>query len=606
MPPWRSVSAVLQRRPGAGTATRPMSRSRSRSQGCPRAAAGRRVGEVGSQAGRRCGRIQPVRGTGRRRPGGRCRSAASRSPPGPGAAAVLEPDLRRVGARRALPAARPESIEVAVPVQHVGAEDVAGRAEHAVVDRGDRARRVGPVQGRSAARRASFPRHRRRAGRRVCRRRGGSRRAPAGSGDRQRKAGVQRRCATVAYEGRRSGRRSWPELPGRGGRSGPARLGGCRGRPLRTGGRGSYSIAPLPPARFGARLRWSRRFLVSRGVFRRLRWRAAPALARIRPLRLSSAVVSSARTDDRRSSRCVRVLARTGAGTTPVATQAAAPPDRAGAEREHLGQRGHAGAAGAARGGDLGGAESPPPPPRQAGGQAGQRVVGAIEQRARAAGAGAQGGRGPRRRAVGAHRRPAVRAGPQVLAQRRDRLARARLAVAEGRRAAAAARAQRLPSSLRGDEAAEALPALGQAAVDLGLAEAGDLADLGVGVALGEQGQGAQLGGFSARSASRLRATSSRRSTCSARAVAARPGSAPRSPRPPSGAAAGRPRSCSRSARTASASCLITVWVQRISSRGSVGRRLGQERSRAPAGRRPRRRRRRASSAARCAAASLS
>jgi hypothetical protein len=41
---------------------------------------------------------------------------------------------------------------------------------------------------------------------------------------------------------------------------------------------------------------------------------------------------------------------------------------------------------------------------------------------------------------------------------------------------------------------AEALPALGQTAVDLGLTEARYLADLGVGVARREQGQGAQLG----------------------------------------------------------------------------------------------------------------
>jgi hypothetical protein len=66
------------------------------------------------------------------------------------------------------------------------------------------------------------------------------------------------------------------------------------------------------------------------------------------------------------------------------------------------------------------------------------------------------------------------------------------LAIAEGREqrphlhAAAAVAAA-------GEDLAEPLPPLGQAAVDLGLAEAGDLADLPVGVALGEEGQGAQL-----------------------------------------------------------------------------------------------------------------
>ena len=64
--------------------------------------------------------------------------------------------------------------------------------------------------------------------------------------------------------------------------------------------------------------------------------------------------------------------------------------------------------------------------------------------------AGASAAAAPRRRPVGAQRRPAARAGPQVLAQRRGlapRWPRRR----RRRRAAAAARAQRPPSSLRGE-----------------------------------------------------------------------------------------------------------------------------------------------------------
>src|SRR6185295_12490947 len=87
--------------------------------------------------------------------------------------------------------------------------------------------------------------------------------------------------------------------------------------------------------------------------------------------------------------------------------------------------------------------------------------------------------------------RPATGAGSEVLMDGGGVLG-ARLAVAEcGEewaqfRAAAAVLAA-------GDEAAKPLPSLGKAAIDFGLAEAGDLADLGVGVALREQRQRPQL-----------------------------------------------------------------------------------------------------------------
>ena len=105
-----------------------------------------------------------------------------------------------------------------------------------------------------------------------------------------------------------------------------------------------------------------------------------------------------------------------------------------------------------------------------------------------------QGRGGRRRRPVGAQGRAAVRAGAQVLAQGRDLFVR-RLAVAEAgdRRPQLGAAATVFAA---GDHPAEALAALGQAAVDFGRAVAGDLADLGVGVALGEEGQGAQLLGL--------------------------------------------------------------------------------------------------------------
>ena len=74
-----------------------------------------------------------------------------------------------------------------------------------------------------------------------------------------------------------------------------------------------------------------------------------------------------------------------------------------------------------------------------------------------------------------------------------ERLARPGLAVAEGReqRLQLATAAAVLAA---GDERAEAGPALGEQAIDFRLAPAGPLADLDVGVALGEQAQGPQLG----------------------------------------------------------------------------------------------------------------
>ena len=167
--------------------------------------------------------------------------------------------------------------------------------------------------------------------------------------------------------------------------------------------------------------------------------------------------------------------------------------DRPGAERQHLGERRHPDSARAPRRGEAAegrvGGGRPAADPRR---HRGVGVVEAFEQRAARR---RQDRRQCRRRtgrgAVGAQGGAAVRAGAQVLAQSR-RVAGADFAVGERREqrrqlgAAAAAVAA-------DEEAAEALAALGHAPVDLGRRKPGDLADLPVGVALGEQRQRAQL-----------------------------------------------------------------------------------------------------------------
>ena len=278
-------------------------------------------------------------------------------------------------------------------------------------------------------------------------------------------------------------------------------------------------------------------------------------------------------------------------------------PGGADADRQHLGQRRHAGAAGAPAAATCESVESPPP-------AAAEREAGQDPAGGRAAG---RAGSGPAARAPGRPRPPGPpgRRAASPGSWRRRAGARA----APPPRSALASPSQKAESSgpqlgaaaavlAAGEQAAEALPALGQAAVDFGLAEAGDLADLGVGVALGEQGQGAQL--LRLQRLQRLAAAGDRFAALGPLGgpVAARRGSAPPSPRAPASAAAaaGPPRIRSRSRRTASASCLTTVCVQRISSRGSLGGRFGEEDLQRPLAGRRRRRRRRASSAARCGA----
>ena len=174
----------------------------------------------------------------------------------------------------------------------------------------------------------------------------------------------------------------------------------------------------------------------------------------------------------------------------------------------------------------------------------------------------------------------------------------ARLAVAVGgeqRRqlgAAAAVLAAR-------QQAAEALAPLGQAAVDLRLAEAGDLADLGVGVARGEQGQRAQLGRLQ-----RLQRLAAAGDLLAPLEALARPGAAGGDPRDrvadpvvahpqhPLAVAADRQRLV-LDHRLRPADQLARPVAGRFDAGGSP----------APAGRRPRRRPRRASSGARSASA---
>ena len=168
-------------------------------------------------------------------------------------------------------------------------------------------------------------------------------------------------------------------------------------------------------------------------------------------------------------------------------------PGGTGADRQQFCQRRHSGAPGPSGRGDLRDRRvaTTPAAERQPGLDRGGQVVqpvedAAVRQHRR------QSSRRPCGRPVGAHRRPAAGAGAEVFADG-DGVLGARLAVAECREERAQFRAAAAVLAA-GDDAAKPLPPLGQAAVDFGLAEAGDLADLGVGVALREQRQRPQLG----------------------------------------------------------------------------------------------------------------
>ena len=219
---------------------------------------------------------------------------------------------------------------------------------------------------------------------------------------------------------------------------------------------------------------------------------ARPAPVRIRPLRSPAAllVVLDAALDRRPRRGPARDRA---AAPRPAATQAAAPPavpaqTPAPSPAPRSRRR----------------ASRPQRPPGRRPSRSHRSLPAAASRgSARASWARSNRDRGDRQRAAPAPRPPAGPPGRRATPSGSGR----RRAGARARAAASAAlaspsqkaessgpiSAQRLPSSLRDEQRAEALPPLGQAAVDFGLAEAGDLADLGVGVALREQGQRPQL-----------------------------------------------------------------------------------------------------------------
>ena len=167
-------------------------------------------------------------------------------------------------------------------------------------------------------------------------------------------------------------------------------------------------------------------------------------------------------------------------------------PGGTGADRQQFRQRRHSRAPGPSRRGDLRDRRvaTTPAAEREPGLDRGGQVVQPVEDAA-VREHGRQSSRRPRGRPVGAHRRPAAGAGAEVLADG-DGVLGARLAIAECGEERAQFRAAAAVLAA-GDDAAKPLPPLGQAAIDFGLAEAGDLADLGVGVTLREQRQRPQL-----------------------------------------------------------------------------------------------------------------
>ena len=278
----------------------------------------------------------------------------------------------------------------------------------------------------------------------------------------------------------------------------------------------------------------------------RLRLRRAAAAAAVRPpappVRSRPLGGAPLRSPARRRARssppveCCGARSR-GAGTTPVATQA--PRRRPCRRRSPAPWRGRPCRRRASRPSRPSGrcrVACPPAPGRRECSPARSSWARSSSERetgragASAAAAARGGPVGAQRRRGSPRRRAGARAPRRVLG--------ARLAVAVGReqRAQLGAAACRLRCA-RG--AAKALSPLGQAAVDLGLAEAGDLADLRVGVARGEQGQGAQLGRLQRSAAPRGCGRSPRCARAARRARRRRPGSVPpgRLParRPPGG-----------------------------------------------------------------------
>ena len=234
--------------------------------------------------------------------------------------------------------------------------------------------------------------------------------------------------------------------------------------------------------------------------------------------------------------------------------------------------------------------------------QAEQGVVSAFEQGPRARGSGAQRGnraRGRRGRCASPPGSGRRRAGARAVRRSRRPASPSQKAESSGRSSV-----QRPPLSLRESKARNRSRPSARQRFTLGPAVSGQLADLHIGVALGEQGQGAQLGRL--QRPQRLAAAGDLLAPLGpfGRPVPMEAGSARPSRRspPPDPRTAGEPSWRSRLRRIASASCLVTVCIQRISSRASPGGALGAG-SPARAGRRPRHRPRRSRSAAPSAAA---
>ena len=292
-----------------------------------------------------------------------------------------------------------------------------------------------------------------------------------------------------------------------------------------------------------------------------------------------------------------------GAGSTPVATHAAAPP-----------------AAPAQTVSSFAIAAMPAPREPPGGGDLGHRRVAAAESRQSRTEVGDELLRSLQQRARGRQQRQQRRRHP---AARRGRSASSRGSWAQARRCSRTSAASRGPASpsqksreqrlqvaaatavlaAGDDQARKRARALGEQAIDFRLAVAGLLADLDVGVALGEQAQGPQLGRL--QRLQRLAAAGDR----------------PRGARP---ARRARRRRRGSSATGSSAGAFARAAGSRAASRGSGAPRaprawspsgssgsvrvsrwsgLWSGRSPAPAGRRPPRLRRRASSGAPCASA---
>ena len=319
---------------------------------------------------------------------------------------VLEPDLeacRRPGrpGRRRRPAGR------ASRVRFGPTTTAPAFVADQVVDGGERRRRRAPGCARRARSGRRIASHRRRRPRGLPGARGG-----AARGRRREQEGEQ-----GGGEQAPGGRRSRPELPGGGaGRLGSAAAAGSGGgaRPARACIRPRRLRPAAAPASTGSG--------VGAGLRRRLRAgprgsRAAPAAAVRAGRPLAAAAAETRRRPAAASGRSG--VRSSGAGTTPAPTQAAAPPAVPAQIASSLASPAIPAPRAPPRGRDLGdrrfGGAAAGPAAASAGRAAASWARSSSERDAR--GSGGRARDRPRRRAVGAHRRPAVSAGAQVLAQ---------------------------------------------------------------------------------------------------------------------------------------------------------------------------------------------